>query len=95
VLAAARGLCVAVIVGAPEAPATRALAARARRVLEPTDAVVVVAPSAPAPHGLAASWLAGREPQAGRPTAWLCRGVSCSLPIVEPDALAPPPAALR
>ena len=95
VLAAARGLCVAVIVGAPDAPATVALAARARRVLDPGDAVVVVAPGAPAPRGVAASWLAGREPRAGRPTAWLCRGVTCSLPIVEPGELAPPPAALR
>jgi len=95
VLAAERGLCVAVILGAPSDPATRALAARARRVLDPMDAVVVAAPGAPTAVGLAASWLAGREPQGGRPTAWLCRGVTCSLPVVEPDALAPPPAALR
>jgi hypothetical protein len=95
VLAAARGLCVAVIVGAPEDPATRALARRARRVLGPTDAVVVVAPGAATPAGLAASWLAGREPQDGRPTAWICRGVTCSLPVVEPDQLAPPPVPLR
>jgi uncharacterized protein YyaL (SSP411 family) len=94
-LVAERGGCVAVIVGAPDAPATRSLAARARRVLEPTDAVVVAAPGASAPAGLGASWLRGREPQAGRPTAWICRGVACSLPIVDADALAPLPAALR
>ncbi len=28
---------------------------------------------------------------AGRPTAWICRGVTCSLPSVEVDQLAPPP----
>ncbi len=94
-LAAERGLGVAVILGAPGDPATRALAARARRVLEPTDAVVVAAPGTPAPVGVAASWLKGREPQGGRPTAWICRGVTCSLPIVEPDLLSPPPASLR
>ena len=54
-------------------------------------------PGSTSPPGLAPSWLAGREPQDGRPTAWICRGVSCSLPIVEPDAIdsASPPAALR
>jgi hypothetical protein len=96
-LAAERGFSVAVIVGAASDPATRALAARARRVLGPADAVVVAAPGSAPPPGLAPSWLAGRDPQGGRPTAWICRGVSCSLPIVEPDALvsAPPASALR
>ncbi len=95
VLAAERGLCVAVILGAASDPATQALAARARRVLDPTDAVIVAAPGAPVPLGLAASWFAGRAPQGGRATAWICRGVSCSLAILDPDTLAPPPAALR
>jgi uncharacterized protein YyaL (SSP411 family) len=96
-LAAERGFEVAVIVGAASDPATRSLAARARRVLGPADAVVVAAPGSASPPGLAASWLAGREPQGGRPTAWICRGVTCSLPIVEPDAIdsASPPSALR
>jgi len=94
-LAAERGFSVAVIVGAPDHPVTRALAARARRVHDPMDAVVVAAPGSPPPAGLAASWLAGRDPQAGRPTAWICRGVTCSLPIVDPDAIASPPPALR
>jgi uncharacterized protein YyaL (SSP411 family) len=84
-----------VIVGASGDPATRALAARARRVLGPADAVVVAEPGAAPPAGLAPSWLAGREPQGGRPTAWLCHGVRCSLPILDPDALASPPPALR
>jgi len=94
-LAAERGFSVAVIVGAPSYPATRALAARARRVLDPADAVVVAAPGAAPPAGLAPSWLAGRDPQGGRPTAWICRGVTCSLPIVDEGALASAPSALR
>jgi uncharacterized protein YyaL (SSP411 family) len=94
-LVAERGLSVAVIVGAAGDPATRALAARARRVLAPADAVVVAAPGAAPASGLASSWLAGREPKGGRPTAWLCHGVTCSLPIVDPEAIAPPPSPLR
>ena len=94
-LAAERGFSVAVVVGAPSDPATRSLAARARRVLGPADAIVVAEPGAAPPAGLAPSWLAGRNPQGGRPTAWICRGVTCSLPIVDEDALASPPSALR
>src|SRR5262245_57900312 len=96
-LAAERGCSVAVVVGGERDPATRALATRARRVLGPADAVVVCAPGSAPPPGLAPSWLEGRDPQGGRPTAWICRGVTCSLPIVEPDAIdsASPSAALR
>jgi uncharacterized protein YyaL (SSP411 family) len=96
-LAAERGFAVAVIRGAETDPATGALATRARLALGPADAVVVSAPgSAPAP-GLAASWLEGRDPQGDRPTAWICRGVTCSLPIRDPEAIvsASPSAALR
>jgi uncharacterized protein YyaL (SSP411 family) len=89
VLARAQGVSVAVIVGEPSDPRTAALADRARRVLLPEDAVLVVAPGAPAPAGVAASWLEGRVPVDGRPTAYVCRGRSCSLPAVDPKALAP------
>ncbi len=93
-----RGLSVAVVtatdVAAPEA---RALADAARRALAPEEAVVLAAPG-DAPEGLDPAWLAGREPAGARPTAWLCRGTSCSLPVHEPGALlalarddAPPP----
>ncbi|MDJ0851169.1 MAG: thioredoxin domain-containing protein [Myxococcota bacterium] len=85
---AAHGTSVAVVVGDPEAEATRALAARARRVLAPEDAVVVATPG-DTPAGVDPSWLVGREPADGRPTAYVCRGVTCSLPITEPDALVP------
>ncbi len=86
-----RGLSVAVIVGSAEDPAREALANRARKVLHPDDGVVVSAPGAPCPAGLADSWLAGREPEDGRATAYICRGVTCSLPITDPDALEPLP----
>jgi len=89
VLARARGISVAVIVGEPADRRTAALAERARRVLLPEDAVVVVAPGAPAPAGAAASWLEGRVAVDGRPTAYVCRGRSCSLPAVDPEAIAP------
>jgi len=89
VLARERGLSVAVIVGAPDDPRTAALADRARRVLLPEDAVLVAAPGASAAAGVAASWLAGRDAVDGRPTAYVCRGRSCSLPAMEPDAIAP------
>jgi uncharacterized protein YyaL (SSP411 family) len=86
-LAAERGLAVALVVGDPAADATRALAERARLCLAPEDAVVVAAPGA-TPEGVDPAWRAGREPSGGRPSAWLCRGVSCSLPVSDPDALA-------
>lgn len=84
---AERGLAVAVVAGEPGAEATRSLAARARRLLAPDEAVVVVAPGADPPPGLDPSWLEGREARDGRPTAWLCRGTHCTLPVHEPDAL--------
>jgi uncharacterized protein len=84
---ASRGLSVAVIVGADDA-SRAALAARARRVLAPEDAVLVAAPG-DAPADVDPDWLRGREPAGGRATAWLCRGVTCSLPVQHPDELAP------
>ncbi len=86
------GLGVAIAVGAPDDPATAALARRARALLTSDDAVVVLAPG-DRPAWLASAWLEGREPRGGRPTAWLCRGRACSLPATDPDALALPPAA--
>ena len=82
-----RGISVAVIIGESESEATRVLARRARRILLPEDAVVCLAPGAERPTGIAESWLRGREPITGRPTAWLCRGTTCSLPITEPGDL--------
>jgi uncharacterized protein YyaL (SSP411 family) len=79
---AERGLTVAVVVGAPDDPATEALARGARLALAPEDAVVVAAPGS-APPGLDPTWLAGRTLSSGRPAAYLCRGTTCSLPITE------------
>jgi len=88
VLAQARGISVAVIVGPPDDPRTTALAERARSLLLPEDAVLVGAPGVQTP-GTAQSWWAGRALLDGHPTAFVCRGRSCSLPVIEPDELAP------
>jgi hypothetical protein len=53
---------------------------------------VVWDPRQARPDWLAASWLEGRALRDGLPTAYLCRGTACSLPAVEPDELALPPA---
>jgi uncharacterized protein YyaL (SSP411 family) len=86
------GSGVAVVVGAEADPGTRALAEHARALLGPDDAVVIVAPGEK-PAWLDPSWLEAREPIAGEPTAWLCRGQACSLPARTPQDLALPPAA--
>ena len=84
-----RGLSAAVVVGDPDESATRALASRARQVLAPEEIVIVAAPGAPSPEGIDPSWLQGREPADGRATAWVCRGVTCSLPVHDPASLSP------
>ncbi len=83
----ARGTSVAVIVGDPDDPRTTAMAARARRVLRPEDAVIVHAPGGAVPAGLSPDWLAGRDLVDGRPTAYVCLGSACSLPVQEPAEL--------
>jgi uncharacterized protein YyaL (SSP411 family) len=84
---AERGLSVAVIRGPLDAAGTQALARRARLLLAPEDAVVVAAPGE-RPAALDPAWLAGRDPAGGEPTAWVCRGVVCSLPVTDPAELA-------
>jgi uncharacterized protein YyaL (SSP411 family) len=88
-LAAERGLSLALIVGDPQDPATEKLAERARTLLNPEDAVLVVAPGTSVAEGVDPSWLSDRVSLGGRPTAYVCRGVSCSLPVTDPDDLAP------
>jgi uncharacterized protein YyaL (SSP411 family) len=88
-LLAERGPSVAVIVGSG-APA-QALADRARRVLTAEDAVVI-AEAGELPEGVDPAWLRGREPLAGKATAFVCRGTTCSLPVTEPAELEPLPA---
>ena len=57
-------------------------------VLLPEDAVVLLDPNEPWPAGVAPSWLEGRELARGQPTAYVCRGTTCSLPVTDPDDLA-------
>ncbi|MBW2360100.1 MAG: thioredoxin domain-containing protein [Deltaproteobacteria bacterium] len=83
-----RGGSVALVIGAPSAAKTRELAAAARRALGPDDAIVVTAPGE-RPQGVATSWFEGREARDGRPTAYICRGFTCSPPTCDPDAIAP------
>ena len=84
-----RGLSVAVIIGESDDPRTAALASRARRTLLPDDAVVVLPPDGQRPVGVAKEWLEGRIPESGTPTAWICRGTECSLPMTRPEQLQP------
>ncbi len=71
------------IVGEPDDPATRALLAVVARHGAPSVVSVSADPSASA-----VPLLEGRRAINGRPTAYVCRGFSCRLPVTEPDALA-------
>ena len=82
-----RGLSVAVVVGDPAAKETALLAARARRVLRPEDAVIVIQPGESEALGVSPDWLAGRDAIDGRPTAYVCHGQTCSLPVHDPAEL--------
>ena len=86
---AAIDLCLSVvpevaIIGDPDDPATRALLAVVARY---TASPSVVAVSA-APGGSLVPLLEGRTSIDGRPTAYVCRGFTCRLPVTDPDALA-------
>ncbi|MBN2114030.1 MAG: thioredoxin domain-containing protein [Acidimicrobiia bacterium] len=72
-----------VVVGPPEAPATRALLAVAEEAFRPE---LVVARSNGRPSG-AVPLLEGRLPVGGLPAAYLCRDFTCAPPITEPDEL--------
>jgi len=85
----ARGLSVALVVGDAADPATTALALRARRILLPDDAVLVVPSGTSSLPGVASHWLEGRDAIDQRPTAYVCRGRSCSLPTHDPAELRP------
>jgi uncharacterized protein YyaL (SSP411 family) len=79
----------ALVLGDPQAPATRALAIRARGLLAADEAVAIVHGMIP-PPGLDPVWLEGRM-GSDPPVAYLCRGRSCSLPARDPAHLALPP----
>ncbi len=87
-LLAERSPSVAVVIGETHDPAAQALAKRARSALRPEDAVILLAPDAAA-GDVDRLWIEGRHPVDGRATAYLCRGVECSLPVFTPDELEP------
>ena len=71
------------IVGEPEDPATAALIAEARRGFRPNQ----VRPVAADPAASAVPLLADRVAIDGRPTAYVCRGFACRLPVGDAEAL--------
>jgi uncharacterized protein YyaL (SSP411 family) len=71
------------IVGAPDDPATAALLAEVRRGFRPNQVVSVSADPAASVIPL----LAGRVAIDGQPTAYVCRGFACRLPVTDPAAL--------
>jgi hypothetical protein len=71
------------IVGAPDDPATRALLAEVQTGYRPNQVVAVAAEPADSDVPL----LRDRIALDGRPTAYVCRGFVCRLPVTEPLAL--------
>ena len=80
-LVAERGLSAAVIIGGADHPDTRSLAEAARRTLRPEDAVLVAEPGAAWSEAIDPLWIQGRGAVDGRPTAFVCHGSECSLPV--------------
>ena len=81
-------LCAAVqvvIVGNRGTAATEALVRAAYGVSAPNRVLSVIDPDAALPDGHPA---AGKGQQDGKPTAYVCIGTTCSLPLTEPGALA-------
>jgi uncharacterized protein YyaL (SSP411 family) len=71
------------IVGDPDDPATRALTAETTRGFRPHQVVAVSS----TPQTSAIPLLADRTAIEGRPTAYVCRGFVCRLPVTDPAAL--------
>ena len=74
-----------VIAGDPEAPGTRALRRAALDLSLPDLILCPVAPGTDLPPDHPA---AGKGPVEGRPAAYVCRNMACSLPVTEPADLA-------
>jgi uncharacterized protein YyaL (SSP411 family) len=72
------------LIGDPSNDATRALLAVASGGYEPNRVVAVLADGAPES---AIPLLEARVQVDGRPTAYVCRGFACRLPVTDPDAL--------
>jgi uncharacterized protein len=73
------------IIGELSDPRTQALLASVRAAYRP-NLVLAVSPLPAAPASPAL--LEDRPMQAGRPTAYVCRGFVCNLPVTEPEQLA-------
>ena len=71
------------VVGAAEEPAMAALVEPAARGYRPNQVLA----ASPDPDASAVPLLHGRQRIDGRPTAYVCRGFACRLPVTEPDAL--------
>jgi hypothetical protein len=74
-----------VVIGAPADPAGVALRRIALRAPLPAAVVLTLAPGQrlPASHPAA-----GKSQLEGRPTAYVCPGQTCRLPVTDPDELA-------
>jgi uncharacterized protein YyaL (SSP411 family) len=75
------------IVGAPDAPATAALVAEARRGYRPSQ-VLARASDPRSATASAVPLLHDRTTIDGRPAAYVCHGFACRLPVTDPAALA-------
>ena len=75
--------------GDPKDNATRALASRARLVLGPEDAVIVATYEITQTDAVDNHWFKGRSAVDDRPTAYICRGTTCSAPITSVEELSP------
>lgn len=74
-----------IILGHRGEPGTEALAMEAHKSAPPAYALAIVAPDDKLPDTHPA---AGKTLQDGKPTAYVCRGTTCSLPVTAPEALA-------
>ena len=72
------------IVGSPDEPGTRELLAVASGGFHPARVVALAAD----PTASAVPLLAGRTRIRNRPTAYVCRGFACQVPVTDADALA-------
>jgi uncharacterized protein YyaL (SSP411 family) len=74
-----------VVITAPSVPDAAAMAAIARRRATPSHLITVHAGAIRVPPSHPAF---GRPAVDGKPTAYICRGETCSLPVTDPDQLA-------
>jgi len=81
---ASRGAVEVVIAGDPAAAATRRLLSACRLTLIPGRVIARVT-GATGPAGIA--WAEGRGARGGQPTAYVCQGSTCGLPVHDPAAL--------